>query len=88
MDIRGFEFFGSATVGLRGQVVLPAKLRQKLRIAAGEKFIVLAHNLMPFPHIVFIKSEDMTSLFQKIFGRDYLLPARQSKKLRQVTREK
>ena len=72
MEIRGFEFFGSATVGAKGQVVLPAKLRRKLRINPGEKFVVLAHNLMPFPHIVLVKSEDLTSLFQKIFDKDNL----------------
>ncbi len=82
MEIRGFEFFGSATVGARGQVVLPAKLRHKLKISVGDKFVVLAHNLMPFPLIVFLRSEDLTSLFQKIFGKDGLSQLIETKELK------
>jgi AbrB family looped-hinge helix DNA binding protein len=35
------EFFGSTTVGERGQIVLPANLRKKFKINAGDKLIVL-----------------------------------------------
>jgi AbrB family looped-hinge helix DNA binding protein len=35
------EFFGSATVGERGQVVLPIELRKKMQLEAGEKLIVM-----------------------------------------------
>jgi AbrB family looped-hinge helix DNA binding protein len=35
------EFFGSTTVGERGQIVLPAELRKKYQINAGDKLIVL-----------------------------------------------
>lgn len=35
------EFFGSTTVGERGQIVLPAELRKKYQIKAGDKLMVL-----------------------------------------------
>jgi AbrB family looped-hinge helix DNA binding protein len=35
------EFFGSTTVGERGQIVLPADLRKKFKINAGDKLIVI-----------------------------------------------
>jgi AbrB family looped-hinge helix DNA binding protein len=34
-------FFGSATVGERGQIVLPISLRKKYQIRAGDKLIVV-----------------------------------------------
>lgn len=35
------EFFGSATVGERGQIVLPIDLRKKMKLEAGDKLIVM-----------------------------------------------
>lgn len=35
------EFFGSATVGERGQIVLPIELRKKIQIQPGDKLIVM-----------------------------------------------
>ena len=35
-------FYGSVTVGERGQVVLPAKVRTKFNINPGDKLLVLA----------------------------------------------
>jgi AbrB family looped-hinge helix DNA binding protein len=35
------RFFGSATVGERGQVVIPADARKKLGIQPGDKLLVL-----------------------------------------------
>jgi len=35
------EFYGSATVGERGQVVLPASARKRLGLAKGDKMLVV-----------------------------------------------
>jgi len=43
---RGPEFFGSTTVGERGQIVLPAKLRREFDIRQGQELLVLG---MPRP---------------------------------------
>jgi len=36
------KFFGSVTVGERGQVVIPAEVRKSFKIKSGDKLIVLA----------------------------------------------
>lgn len=36
------EFFGSATVGERGQIVIPAGARQALDIRSGEKLLIFS----------------------------------------------
>jgi AbrB family looped-hinge helix DNA binding protein len=40
------EFYGSTTVGERGQVVLPASLRKKFNIKPGDKLLVMGHKTM------------------------------------------
>lgn len=45
MNIPGLEqaFHGAATVGERGQVVIPASAREELGISAGDKLLVFVH---------------------------------------------
>lgn len=39
------EFFGSTTIGERGQVVIPAEAREKFELEKGEKLLVMGlHN--------------------------------------------
>jgi AbrB family looped-hinge helix DNA binding protein len=35
------KFYGSATVGSKGQIVIPAEAREDLKLEEGEKLIVL-----------------------------------------------
>ena len=37
----GIKFYGSATVGSKGQIVIPAEAREELKLDEGEKVIVL-----------------------------------------------
>lgn len=37
------SFYGAATVGERGQVVIPAEARKKFGINPGDKILVLGH---------------------------------------------
>ena len=37
------HFFGSVTMGERGQVVIPAAARQALGYGPGDKFLVMSH---------------------------------------------
>lgn len=37
------KFFGSATIGERGQVVIPAEAREALGYAPGDKLLVMCH---------------------------------------------
>jgi AbrB family looped-hinge helix DNA binding protein len=36
-------FYGSATVGERGQVVIPAEARAELEIKPGDKLLIMKH---------------------------------------------
>jgi AbrB family looped-hinge helix DNA binding protein len=46
-------FYGTVTVGERGQVVIPAELRKELEIQAGDKLLIWKHpsgkGVMLFP---------------------------------------
>lgn len=37
------NFFGSATVGERGQIVIPAEARKRYNINPGDKVLVMGH---------------------------------------------
>ncbi|MFA4818507.1 MAG: AbrB/MazE/SpoVT family DNA-binding domain-containing protein [Patescibacteria group bacterium] len=57
------QYIGTVTVGERGQVVIPADLRHKLRLTAGTKMVVwLSHGRM----MGMLKAEDMSSFIQAI----------------------
>lgn len=36
-----FKFYGSATVGTKGQVVIPAEAREELKLKEGDKVIIV-----------------------------------------------
>jgi AbrB family looped-hinge helix DNA binding protein len=48
-DKRGYSkvhcFYGTATVGERGQIVIPAEAREELGFQAGDKLLVMKHPL-------------------------------------------
>lgn len=42
--MKGMKFYGSTTLGERGQVVIPAEARTALGLEKGEKLLVLGMN--------------------------------------------
>ncbi len=68
MKIKSFQnitFFGTATIGEKGQVVIPAEIRRKLKAKTGEKFIVF---FAPSEAVIFIPADrfgKMVSEFDK-----------------------
>jgi AbrB family looped-hinge helix DNA binding protein len=66
----GIKFYGSAIVGSKGQIVIPAEAREELKFEEGEKLIVLRD-----PHgggLVIFKAERLESMLaemQSKFGR-------------------
>lgn len=56
------EFYGSSTVGERGQIVIPAEARTALNINPGDKFIFIGHGSIL--HIA--KADEMDAIFEKI----------------------
>lgn len=58
------HFFGSATVGERGQIVIPAEARKRFSIHPGDKVLVMGH-----PHgggIVVCKIDAMRDIFSSM----------------------
>ena len=63
------EFFGSTTVGERGQIVLPIELRKKLQIKAGDKLIVVGMHIpegVGTGHIMLFKAEFLNQMIEQM----------------------
>lgn len=56
--------YGSATVGERGQLVLPAEIRKLFGIGAGNRLIVLGSDYADLQTIALIKSADVAKIFE------------------------
>ncbi len=57
-------FYGTATVGERGQVVIPADARKKLGINPGDKVLVLQHPLAQ--GVMLCKLDAMRGVFSSL----------------------
>lgn len=68
MFIDDKRFYGSTTVGEKGQVVLPADLRRDLKVKTGDKLAVLVLKKAGFSGIVMIQTGLLTSILDKFFG--------------------
>ncbi len=54
-------FYGTATVGAKGQIVIPIEARERLKIKPGDKVVILGpHNK---PQVVGLCSESVFSSF-------------------------
>jgi len=60
-------FYGSTTVGERGQVVIPAEARAELGIKAGDKLMVMRDPMVK--GIVLAKIEAFQTLLEDIKGK-------------------
>jgi AbrB family looped-hinge helix DNA binding protein len=43
-DINCIDYFGSTLLGKRGQIVIPIKLRKKMGLKTGDRFIIFSHS--------------------------------------------
>jgi len=60
------EFYGSTTVGERGQIVLPAKLRKAFKVRQGDKLLVIG---MPGgTHITLLRADMVNEFFDAMTG--------------------
>jgi AbrB family looped-hinge helix DNA binding protein len=58
------HFHGAVTVGERGQVVIPASVREALGISAGDKLLVFAHP--SGSGVLFTKLQDLQRMTELI----------------------
>jgi AbrB family looped-hinge helix DNA binding protein len=54
--------YGMATMGERGQVVMPKAIRQKMKLKSGDKFLVFSKDDMV---IAFIKPENFDKIISE-----------------------
>lgn len=73
------EFYGNTTVGERGQIVLPADLREKFKIKPGDKFLVLGREEMGSWGVFLVKAEVLSLMLEK-FGKDIEQISKEAKK--------
>lgn len=57
-------FYGSTTVGERGQIVLPAKMRKEFNLKKGDKLLVIGNP--DLNHINLINQETLSKYLEKI----------------------
>jgi len=68
LDIKyKMKCYGSATVGEKGQVVLPVEIRKAFGIEPGDKLIVMGMD-KGFQSIALMKSEDVTKMFEQVLN--------------------
>lgn len=56
------ESFGTATLGQRGQVVIPSEIRKELDLEAGEQFMVLLVN----DSVVFVPGDEFEKMVSNL----------------------
>lgn len=75
-------FFGSVTVGERGQVVIPAEARKNLGIGAGDHLLVFLHPMGQGLVLTKIDSvQDVIATFQRALAT---VPGKPSQKIDEV----
>jgi len=59
-----FQFFGSVTIGERGQIVIPAEARNTLGYQPGDKLLVMKHPI--YSGLMICKIESLQSMLDGI----------------------
>lgn len=63
-DFHGKKLYGTATVGTKGQIVIPADAREDLNLQPGDKLYIAGS---PEKQVLFcLKEEQLTQLIEKI----------------------
>jgi AbrB family looped-hinge helix DNA binding protein len=60
----GIKFYGSATVGSKGQIVIPAEARDELKLEEGEKLIILRD--VHAGGLLILKAEKLENMIQQM----------------------
>ena len=75
---------GTATVGERGQVVLPADARKAFNIKPGDKLFVLGADDKGFQRIVLMKTDSVTTFMSRMFDLEKFLKSGGTKELEKM----
>lgn len=64
--MHGTKYWGSATIGERGQMVIPADARKALGIEPGDKMVIFGHERGQ--RLVLVKSDVVTQYVTRALG--------------------
>jgi AbrB family looped-hinge helix DNA binding protein len=64
--MHGAKYWGSTTVGERGQIVIPADARKALEIEAGDKLVIFGHE--HGRRLVVVKAEAVAEFVSRALG--------------------
>ncbi len=62
---KGIKFYGSVTVGERGQVSLPVELRKKQGIKTGDKILVLGRDEKDAACVFLMKGDILSKMMER-----------------------
>lgn len=65
MDNCNIEFYGSSTVGERGQIVIPQSAREKMKISHGDKYVFFGTESM----LYLVKSNELDGLLGRMHAK-------------------
>ncbi|MFH0819286.1 MAG: AbrB/MazE/SpoVT family DNA-binding domain-containing protein [Patescibacteria group bacterium] len=57
--------YGTGTIGEKGQIVIPAKARKKMKVKAGDNFIFFGHG----PLIHMVKADQLNTIINTMTNR-------------------
>ena len=77
------KFFGTGTIGERGQVVVPAKAREALNIKSGEEFIFFSQGKI----IHMVKANELEKILKAI-SQKFTRKAQEFKSILNKTKKK
>jgi len=59
------KMYGVSTLGERGQIVVPAKLREEMKLEKGDNFVFVSKG-----HFIgMIREDDMTGMLKEMLGQ-------------------
>jgi len=61
------NFYGTSTIGEKGQIVIPAKAREMLNIKSGDDFIFFGHSHGHGPGVInVIKASEINGMLERM----------------------
>jgi len=64
MPLKKPQCYGTTTIGPKGQIVIPSRLRKELKIKTGDQFLIFKNE--HFSGIIAIKTNEVSELLKSI----------------------
>jgi AbrB family looped-hinge helix DNA binding protein len=78
------KYYGSSTVGERGQIALPKEIRERFKILHGDKLLVMGSSVGNFERVIIMKPDEVTGLLRSLMNIEQFMEQDGTKKLEQM----